>query len=174
MERGARGATMVEVLVAMLILAIGMLASSRLQTLALAEQTSSRTRVAATALLEDMAARMTANPGALAAGDYDGASTEDASTGGAGDGEGRPCRSGACSAASLAREDVAQWARLLAGGNGEPPALPPDGRGAPARGTISAPMPGSVDGVRVLALTWTEYEAGRSVERTADLFHVAP
>lgn len=71
--RSERGLTLVEILVALLILSIGLLGLAGLQTLSLTFNTSAYYRTQATALAYGLADRMRANRPAALAGDYDAA-----------------------------------------------------------------------------------------------------
>jgi len=68
-----RGFTMIEVLVALVVLSIGLLGAAKLQVLAVRYNSQSFLRGQAVVLAYDMADRMRANPTAVAAGNYDSA-----------------------------------------------------------------------------------------------------
>lgn len=67
----SRGFTLLEVLVALLVLSVGLLGLAALQTLGLKFNTQSYQRTQATLLLDDMIERMRSNPDGVANGDYD-------------------------------------------------------------------------------------------------------
>jgi len=67
----ARGFTMLEVLVAILVVTLGLLGLAGLQTVSLRNNTSSAQRTIATQLAYDMADRMRANWASVLQGDYD-------------------------------------------------------------------------------------------------------
>ena len=71
MARQARGFTMLEVLVAILVVTLGLLGLAGLQTVGLRNNTSSAQRTIATQLAYDMADRMRANAASVLVGDYD-------------------------------------------------------------------------------------------------------
>lgn len=68
--RGSRGFTLIEVLITVLILAIGLLGLASLQMTSLNSQVEAYQRAQAVLLLEDMANRIRANAVAAKAGDY--------------------------------------------------------------------------------------------------------
>ncbi|MGH8168689.1 MAG: type IV pilus modification protein PilV [Woeseiaceae bacterium] len=68
---GSRGLTLVEILIALLILSIGLLGLAGLQTMSLRFNTSAYYRTQATALAYDFADRMRANRQAALTGAYD-------------------------------------------------------------------------------------------------------
>jgi type IV pilus assembly protein PilV len=99
----SRGLTLVEILIALLILSIGLLGLAGLQTMSLKFNTSAYYRTQATALAYDLADRMRANRQAAVSGEYD-VSFEDPPP--------------ACDAAvvdgSVAEQDIATWRNALA------------------------------------------------------------
>lgn len=99
-NRGQRGFTLLEVLVALVVLSIGLLGLSGLQTSSLRNNHSAFLRSQATLLSTDIVDRMRANRAAAAAGDYDiGYAASPTST---------TCVAG-CSALDVAKVDVRQW-----------------------------------------------------------------
>ena len=109
----SRGFTLLEVLVAMVVLSIGLLGLSGLQTSSLRNNHSAFLRSQATVTINAIIDRMRANRDSAAAGDYDivyGA-TPSASA----------CASG-CSATDVANKDLGHWrsyVERLPGGQGE-------------------------------------------------------
>lgn len=71
MAQNTRGFTMLEVLVAILVVTLGLLGLAGLQTVSLRNNTSSSQRTIATQLAYDMADRMRANAAGILEGDYD-------------------------------------------------------------------------------------------------------
>jgi len=138
-----RGVGLVEVLVAMVVLSIGFAASARFQIMSMRENQSSLYRGQASFLVESMMERMRNNPGGVQDGAYNAADTDTAGVPGG-------CRLIKCTPAQLAQEDIALWRHSIAPLDGSPPKLPPYNNGAPARGTVSAP----VDGVYNVQVTW--------------------
>jgi type IV pilus assembly protein PilV len=103
-----RGFTLVEILVAVLVLSIGLLGLAGLQATSLRNSTSAAERTQATFLAYDIIERMRANKDAAETGGYDTAlntapsGTTNCQTSGA-----------ACSAADMAAFDLNQWKCLL-------------------------------------------------------------
>lgn len=105
------GFTLIEILIAMVVLGIGLLGLAGLQATGLRNSHSAYHRSQATQLAYDMADRMRANPVGFAAGAYnDGAATND------------NCQANACTPAQMAGYDIDQWdaelAAQLPGGSG--------------------------------------------------------
>lgn len=90
--RRQRGVTMMEVLVSVLVLAIGLMGMAALQSASLRYNHSAYLRTVSNNLAYDMADRMRANRDAALDGDYDIAYADAAPTG-----------------ATVAEEDVAEW-----------------------------------------------------------------
>lgn len=157
-----RGVGLIEVLVAVLVLAVGFLAAGRMQVTALRNNQNAYHESQAQLLLDDMADRMRANREGIRAGNYDNLSTASAID--------TNCTSSACNAAALAAYDLYQWSLSLAPVmSGALPRLPQgaasgsDRGGTPAIGTISSPA----DGAYTLTLTWQDQVDGVPTERTA-------
>ncbi len=111
-----RGFTLLEILIAVVVLSVGLLGLAALQNTGTRVNHSAQLRSLATQLAYDMLDRMRANQAGVRAGYYHLPSA--ASNG---------CYSGTnCTPAQLAAEDIAQWRRDLAG------ALP-DGQGVVCR-----------------------------------------
>jgi type IV pilus assembly protein PilV len=110
------GFTLLEVLIALLILSIGLLGLASLQTNGLRSNQMASMRTTATQLAYDIADRMRANPGGVDAQNYviaSGAADPTIPTG-------ESCEAITCTAAQMATYDLAQWraaARTLPGGN---------------------------------------------------------
>lgn len=97
-----RGLTLVEILVALLVLSIGLLGLAALQNTSLRFNTSAYYRTQATALSYDLADRMRANRQAALNGDYDGNYAPAA------------CDPNALGAGTIAQQDIASWRYALA------------------------------------------------------------
>lgn len=69
-RRGSSGFTLIEILISMLLLAIGFLGLASVQSKSLSETQNTQFRSKADVLLRDIADRMRANKEAVAAGDY--------------------------------------------------------------------------------------------------------
>ena len=107
----ARGMSLVEVLVALLIFSIGMLGAAMLFVDSLRNSRSALLRTQAVNLVGDMADRIRTNAAARAAYDfatYGGGPTEHGCAPDATSGSG-----GACSAVELAEDDLARWQRAV-------------------------------------------------------------
>jgi type IV pilus assembly protein PilV len=103
--RQQRGFTLIEVLVAALVLAIGLIGVAGLQAVSLRANQSALMRSQATALAYDLADRMRANVPAASIGSYDPA-TASVTTG---------CTSNSgCAPTSLAQNDLSEWSDLIA------------------------------------------------------------
>lgn len=102
------GFTLIEILVAVLVLSIGLLGLAGLQATALRNNTSASERSQATFLAYDIIDRMRANPSAFDAGNYDNAYGT-APTGATN------CQTtvASCTAAQMAAFDLDQWKCLL-------------------------------------------------------------
>ncbi|MGM0632831.1 MAG: type IV pilus modification protein PilV, partial [Pseudomonadota bacterium] len=99
-----KGTTLVEVLVAMLILAIGLLGLVGLQTNSLRSTQNAYLRTQATVYAEDMIERMRSNPQGVTVGGYMAASGATSAA----------CLSAAgCSAGAMALHDLAEWVCAL-------------------------------------------------------------
>lgn len=101
--RRCRGLTLVEILVALLVLSIGMLGFAALQTTSLRFNTSAYYRTQATALAYDMSDRMRANRQAALAGQYDSAFQDPA-----------PACGAVAVAGTVAQQDIAIWRNAIA------------------------------------------------------------
>ncbi len=105
------GVTLLESLVAMLVLAVGVVALSGVQLRTLIDAQTSLRRAQAVRAIEDLAERVKANPdgfGQLRSGGY--ASGWDADVGSTDDG----CTHKACSPGELAKSDLMRWKSNLA------------------------------------------------------------
>ena len=94
-----RGFTLIEVLVAVLVLSIGLLGLAALQTSGLGMNHSAYLRSQATILAADMADRMRANQDAVDADKYNGTANAHAGC----------STTGGCSSTQMAENDVDQW-----------------------------------------------------------------
>ncbi len=101
----ARGISLLESLVAMVVLALGVLAMLTMQLRTLADTQTSTRRVQAIRLIEDLGERIRANPHAWEQqerylSDWQGAAAEPSAT---------SCSARPCSATALAEHELAQW-----------------------------------------------------------------
>jgi len=110
-----RGFTLVEVLVALLVLSIGLLGLAALQVTSLAYNTESYLRTQATFFAYDIIDRMRTNPTGLANGNYTVAASTDANTkvtdytACSGSGQVCSCVTTACTVSNLALYDLGTW-----------------------------------------------------------------
>jgi type IV pilus assembly protein PilV len=114
LRRHARGVTLIEVLVTMVIVAIGLLGLAGLQVRGLSIQKDAHGRAIATQLALDLADRMRSNAPAVAAGDYD--FTVAYPTGTYAAPLAPDCESNACTPAQQAQYDLNRWFERLRGG----------------------------------------------------------
>jgi len=98
--RGQRGDTMIEVLVTIIILAVGVLGAAALQVTTLKNLSTSHSASAAAIIAEDLGERMRANPTAALADGY----VHNAAPGVFPD-----CVAGVCDMAQLAEYDIGSW-----------------------------------------------------------------
>jgi len=108
------GFSMLEVLIAIVILSFGLLGVAGLQLVSLASNHSAQLRSTATTLAYDMADRMRANTAAVSAGNYNGNNGADNQCQSAhfNDTHAAPAN---CTAAQLAADDLYDWGQSLAG-----------------------------------------------------------
>ena len=107
-----RGFTMLEVLVAILVLSLGLLGLAGLQTVGLRNNTASAQRTIATQLAYDIADRMRANYNSVMAGDYDYANYSGTPAGASTYANGintSTCTPGVCTSALIAKQDLYDW-----------------------------------------------------------------
>jgi type IV pilus assembly protein PilV len=127
-RRAQRGFSLLEVLVALLVLSIGLLGLAALQTMGLKFNTQSYQRTQAVLNAYDIIDRIRANPAGMAGGNYDdigiAATPPTLPTCGTAPG---------CNPAQMADYDVAQWKVSLA-------QLLTEGRGAVCRGDLAADL----------------------------------
>ncbi len=136
--------TLIEILVSLLILAIGLLGMAGLQTVSLRNTQSAYQRTQAAILSSDIVERVRANQQGVEAGSYDNAAGTLTAA----------CNTVAgCSAAEMAANDVAEWKQALA-------AALPAGQGTvcadatPADGTPAAPACNGTGDVFAVKIWW--------------------
>ncbi len=103
---GSRGFTLLEVLVALVVLSIGLLGLSGMQTTSLRNNHSAFLRSQATVVTNDILDRMRANRDSALDGDYDLLYTETPATSG--------CSGTACSATDVANRNLGEWRSFVA------------------------------------------------------------
>ncbi|MDP2751937.1 MAG: type IV pilus modification protein PilV [Rhodocyclaceae bacterium] len=104
-----RGFSMLEILIALVIIAIALLGTAGLQVYAMRVNQSGQFRTQAVFLASDIAERMEANKVAAVAGHYVQALTSVSSV------AATDCATTACSSADLAGWDISQWGVAIAG-----------------------------------------------------------
>ncbi|MCQ3830772.1 type IV pilus modification protein PilV [Microbulbifer elongatus] len=102
--RKQQGATLIEVLISVLVLAVGLLGVAATQTLSLKNGNGANQRYMAALAAQEIVERMRANPSGLEQGSYDG--EVDGS-------ETRKTCTTACSVNDLASMDLYEWGQLL-------------------------------------------------------------
>lgn len=138
------GFTLLEVLIALLILSIGLLGLASLQTNGLRSNQMASMRTTATQLAYDIADRMRANPGGVDAQNYVIATGDSDPTIPGGEN----CESTTCTSAQMATYDLAQWraaVRSLPGGTS----------------SITRAVTGTVV-THTITIFWDEYRQGIS------------
>jgi type IV pilus assembly protein PilV len=124
------GFTLIEVLVTMVVMAIGLLGLAGLQATSLKHNNSAYQRSQATFLAYEMLDRMRSNPLGIEANAYDAVDTANL--------PGNPsCITSGCAPADLADTDIEEWASKLA-------AALPSGRGTVTNASASANTPFTV------------------------------
>jgi type IV pilus assembly protein PilV len=99
------GATMIEVLVTILVLAVGLLGLSATQVMSLKNGNNAHHRYMAALAAHEMAERMRANPDGVELASYDGKTVDGSETDVA-------CSS-SCSASNLANMDLYEWGQVI-------------------------------------------------------------
>jgi type IV pilus assembly protein PilV len=103
-ERGSAGFTLIEVLIAVVVLSIGLLGLAGLQTTGLRNNQDAYARTQATTLANDMADRIRSNIAGFTAGNYDNTATLTAN-----------CETNTgCNPQQMAQNDTARWNQALA------------------------------------------------------------
>lgn len=136
----SRGFTLIEILVALVVLSVGLLGLAGMQLTGLRYNYGAYTRTQATLMAYDIIDRMRANTIGVANGDYDAIDTTDASY------STLACitQTTGCTPAQIAQVDKYEWSQLF---EGTPPIL------AGASATVT-----NVGGRFTVAVTWTERE----------------
>lgn len=102
-KRSQSGSSLIEMMIAMLILAIGLLGQMALQMNSLRANQSSYSRSQAVFVANDIADRMRLNPAAVSAGNYNAINT---ATGSYSD---QACSANGCSVTEQANQDMFEW-----------------------------------------------------------------
>ena len=155
-SKAAAGFTLLEVLVAVVVLSIGLLGLASLQVNGLRFNHSAYMRTQATLLAEELADRMRTNRPGFIANNYDNPAAALVPA----------CRTPAgCTALEMAQSDVAEWQQSLA-------ALLPNGQGVVCRDAVpveaaSTPAAPSCDGgnTYTIKIWWDDRRADNNLER---------
>ncbi len=155
------GFSLVEVLVALVVISLGLLGIAGLQLAGMRGSTTSTLRTTATQLAYDATDRMRANPTGVAAGNYDNQAAPAAVPGG--------CLSATgCTTAQISQLDLFLWqseiARKLPGGAGV------ICRDNPATGAASAACDGNATDPYRISVTWNEQPNMQSTNVTQQTF----
>lgn len=155
------GFSLVEVMVALLVLSIGLLGLAALQTTSLQYNTDSYTRTQATLLAYDIIDRMRANSIGLNAGNYDVATDAAAATAKA---DTAACGTSNCIPGDVAKYDLGQWyARMES--------LLPESTVTGKRATIvrdSTPTSATFNTVTI-TIRWKEHDLGKQQQWVVQL-----
>jgi type IV pilus assembly protein PilV len=138
----ARGFTLVEVMVAMAVLAVGLLGIAKLSLGTVQSNGSAFMRTQATELIQQIVDDMRANEPQAASGGYN-------ITLGTNPGAAPACITGTCSAALIATFDLARWYTQLA-------ALLPNGRGQVQVTQVNNTAGGNLQNQAVITVTWDD------------------
>ena len=157
--RRQRGFSLIEVMVALLVLAIGLLGLAALQTLGLKFNTQSYQRTQAVLNAYDIVDRIRANSGGMVAGNYDDIDVSYTPPA-------QDCMAATCSTTQMADYDIGQWKASLT-------SLLSQGQGGICRGTLTlspyacAVNPGAT--LFTVAVTWVEYDLNMNLTVEAQL-----
>lgn len=146
-----QGITLLESMIAIVLVALGVLGILGMQLRTLADTQTSVRRAQAIRLIEDLSERVKANPSALVAGVMQGYETD------WGDVEGAvpDCAAAACTPADMARADMAQWKATVAS------TLP---LGDASVFAVAVPVAGAAENTRAqlaVMVSWRENERER-------------
>lgn len=144
------GFSMIEILVAVLILAIGFLGVGGLQLLNMKTVNNTHYRTMATLHAYDMAERMRSNRDGVFAGSYNSIGRTTARSDSCSDAE------GTCSIANLANADAYQWNNAIRDYSSTQPGDLPSGEGAVTQET-AAPA-GKIGGIYRITVSWEEQQ----------------
>jgi type IV pilus assembly protein PilV len=146
-----QGFTLIEILVALVIMSIGLLGMASLQLNGMRSNQGAYLRTQASMLAYDIADRMRANSERAIAGDYDDFDTDATEVSDPG------CLDGAagCSASSVSQTDLFEWTQRVTGAAGTI-ALLPDAQGVITRGD---------ENKFTVAITWNETERDKVTSR---------
>lgn len=139
-----RGMTLIEILVTVLVLAVGLLGMASLTVGSLKNNQGAFLRTQATMLAYDMADRMRSNAAEAISGSYDGANTKNTITA-------PSCGVNGCTGAQRVDADLLAWKQQIEGANGNMAMLPGgDGEISGGGGATTA------GNVFTITITWKE------------------
>lgn len=145
-----RGVGLIEVLIALVVVSIGCLASAQMQLRGMQDAQNTYHQSQASLLISEMMERMRNNPDGVSGSHYSGKTTHQFT---------KPTCTGACTAQQQAELDLYAWSsnfEMMEAGDDFVPALPSDQNGNPAYGSITA----EADGVFLLSIHWSDRVAG--------------
>ncbi|WP_309045742.1 type IV pilus modification protein PilV [Marinobacter sediminicola] len=143
------GMTLIEILVTVLVLAVGLLGMASLTVGSLKNNQGAFLRTQATILAYDMADRMKSNTAEAISGSYDGATTTASLTA-------PSCIASGCSGADRVAADIFAWKQQIEGANGNM-AMLPGGEGAiSGAGASGAGGTTAAGNVFTITITWRE------------------
>jgi len=146
---------MIEVLLAVVVLAIGLLAGSKMQLLGLNATQGAMMRSHATMAVNDIIDRMRVNPDGVLAGAYDGASTDSPPAD-------PNCADLGCSPTELAQHDLRVWSSYFGKAQGTDTAVAIH----KAVGEITV---ATADQVRIVSVSWEELVEGEVEVRSVSV-----
>ena len=144
-KHGMAGFSLVELMVAVIVLAIGLLGIAKLSLGTVQANGSAFMRTQATQLIQQVFDDMRANQPAAASGSYNIAL-------GVNPGSGPNCVTAACSAPQIASFDLARWYTLLT-------TLLPNGQGSVSVVQATNPTTGSLENTAIVTVTWNDVVA---------------
>ena len=151
-----RGVGLLEVLLAVVLMSIGFLASARMQIEGMAASQSAYSASQAKLMVQDMTERMRANRVALSNNQYDGLETSNSTTDPGCFTSGNPC-----SPSQRVVADLHSWSQFLHPENENATPLLPSTDTIEAIGTIDF-----VDGSYKVSVTWADRDSNGSFERS--------
>ncbi len=149
------GFAMIEVLLAVVVLAIGLLAGSKMQLLGLNYTQGAMMRSHATMAANDIIDRMRVNQAGVSSGAYDGFDTDTVPAASS-------CISTGCNASDLANHDLRMFANHFGKGDAAGASSGISG----AKGSISAP---DANGLRTVTVEWSELVEGSEKARKIEV-----
>jgi len=144
---------MIEVLLAVVVLAIGLMAGSKMQMLGMNFTQGAQLRTTATMAANDIIDRMRINPQGVASGGYDNANTNNAPAD-------PGCVANGCTPAQLAEHDLRVWASYFGKVDGANTITPLAG----ATGTITV-----ANNVYEVKITWSERVHGQTADEAREI-----